>query len=323
MAILSTKLNDTMPATLSYTMDDFSRTVPCKTVLTLGRDKSSDIVLADLMVSRNHAMIRCIGHGDYYLIDGGSSNGSYINQQRVTMPRLLKHGDRIVIGGIEFLFEQEKREVAESDIASMQETIVHDTPEIKKITILVADIRGFTSLSEQISIRTLTQLMNSWFNRVNDIVQQQHGIVDKFIGDCVFARWEADDDEVQPLVRALTAAEAINKMTEELNRTYTELSEDLKIGVGINTGAASVGFGVDNSALGDAVNVAFRLESATKVLGKDIVMSETAYCHLPEKFWKPLTQKIRVKGKRDPVRIFAVDFTDLPALIKSMKKRKK
>lgn len=312
-----------MPATLSYTLDDFSRTVPCKTVLTVGRDKSSDIVLADLMVSRNHAMIRCIGHGDYYLIDGGSSNGSYVNQQRVTVPRLLKHGDRIVIGGVEFLFEQEKREVREPDTVSMQETIVHDTPEIKKITILVADIRGFTSLSEQIPIRTLTQLMNNWFNRVNDIVVNQHGIVDKFIGDCVFARWEADDDELQTVVSALSAANAINKMTEELNHTFTELTEELKIGVGINTGAASVGTGVDSSALGDAVNVAFRLESATKVLGKDIVLSETAYRHLPEKYWKSLTQKIRVKGKRDPVRIFAVDFSNVPMLIKAIKKDKK
>ena len=84
-----------------------------------------------------------------------------------------------------------------------------------------------------------------------------------------------------------------------------------------------MGIGVDNTALGDAVNVAFRLESATKVLGKDIVLSETAYRHLPEKFWKPLTQKIRVKGKRDPVRIFAVDFTDVPMLLQAIKRNNK
>ena len=310
-------------ASLSYTIEDFSKTIPCKTVLTVGRDKSSDIVLADLMVSRNHAMIRRIGNGDYYLIDGGSSNGSYVNQQRVTMPKLLKHGDKITIGGIDFIFEQEATAVAQQqDHVELEETIVHDTPEIKKITILVADIRGFTSLSEEIPIRTLTQLMNNWFNRVNDIIAQQHGIVDKFIGDCVFARWEADDDELKTVVSALSAANAINKMTEDLNHTFTELTEELKIGVGINTGAASVGRGVDSSALGDAVNVAFRLESATKVLGKDIVLSETAYRHLPEKYWKPFTQKIRVKGKRDPVRIFAVDFTDVPMLIKAIKKGK-
>lgn len=312
-----------MSATLSYILEEFSRTVPCKTVLTVGRDKNSDIILGDLMVSRNHAMIRRIGMEDYYLIDGGSANGSYVNRQRVTMPRLLKHGDRIVIGGVEFLFEQDRNEAVESDTISMQETIVHDTPQIKMITILVADIRGFTSLSEQIPIRTLTRLMNTWFNRVSDVVAQENGIIDKFIGDCVFARWEADDDEIETVIRALTAAEAISKVTVELNKNYSELGESLNIGVGINTGAASVGCGMDNTALGDAVNVAFRLESATKMLGRDIVLSETAYRHLPDKYWQDLCQKLRIKGKRDPVRIIAVDFDNVPVLIKAIKKHNK
>jgi adenylate cyclase len=292
-------------------------------VLTIGRDKGSDIVLGDLMVSRNHSMIRRIGSGDYYLIDGGSSNGSYVNQQRVTMPKLLKHGDKITIGGIDFLFEQEAREEKDDDSVVLEDTIVHDTPEIKKITIVVADIRGFTSLSEQIPIRNLTKLMNTWFNEVSDVILKENGIVDKFIGDCVFARWEADDDEIATIVSALKAAEGISKVTENLNKNFKEISEDLHIGVGINTGAASVSKGVDNSALGDAVNVAFRLESATKMLGRDIVLSESAYRHLPQKYWKGQEQKIRVKGKRDPVRIFAVDFDIIPNLITAIKKQKK
>ena len=307
-----------MSASLSYTAEDFDKTIPCKTVLTVGRDKNSDIVLADLMVSRNHAMIRRIGHGDYYLIDGGSSNGSYVNQQRVTMPKLLKHGDKITIGGIDFLFEQEVTIQADEDSIVMEDTIVHDTPEIKKITIIVADIRGFTSLSEQIPIRSLTRMMNTWFNQVSDVILKENGIVDKFIGDCVFARWEADEDEVSTIVSALKAAERISEVTEELNSNFTELSEDLHIGVGINTGAASVTTKVDNSAMGDAVNVAFRLESATKMLGKDIVLSESAYRHFPTQYWKDQEQKIRVKGKRDPVRIFAIDFDVIPGLIEAM-----
>jgi adenylate cyclase len=311
-------------ATISYTLDDFSKTVPIKTVLTVGRDKSSDIILGDLMVSRNHAMIRRIGNADYYLIDGGSANGSYINQQRVTMPRLLRHGDKITIAGIEFLFEQEMTDSTESESnIALEETIVHDTPEIKKITILVADIRGFTTLSEGMPIRTLTSMMNNWFNGVSDVIQKQNGIVDKFIGDCVFARWEADEDEIETVIRSLVAAEAINKVTVKLNKTYKELPEQLRIGVGINTGAASVGTGVDSTALGDAVNVAFRLEGATKMLGKDIVLSETAYKHLPEDFWKDHVQKIRVKGKRDPVRIYAVDFAGVSRLVKALKKARK
>jgi adenylate cyclase len=310
-------------ASLSYTIEDFSKTVPCKSVLTIGRDKNSDIVLGDLMVSRNHSMIRRIGTSDYYLIDGGSSNGSYVNQQRVTMPKLLKHGDKITIGGIDFLFEQETKEVDDEDAVILEDTIVHDTPEIKKITIVVADIRGFTSLSEQIPIRSLTKLMNTWFNEVSDVILKENGIVDKFIGDCVFARWEADSDEIATIISALKAASGISKVTEDLNKNFAEISEDLHIGVGINTGAASVGKGVTNSTLGDAVNLAFRLESATKMLGKDIVLSESAYRHLPQKYWKGQEQKIRVKGKRDPVRIFAVDFDIIPNLITAIKNQNK
>ena len=312
-----------MSAQLSYTVEDFSKTVPCKSVLTIGRDKNSDIVLGDLMVSRNHSMIRRIGHGDYYLIDGGSSNGSYVNQQRVSMPKLLKHGDKITIGGIDFLFEQEEKEEGAEEAVVLEDTIVHDTPEIKKITIVVADIRGFTSLSEQIPIRTLTRMMNTWFNEVSDVIIKQNGIVDKFIGDCVFARWEADDDEISTLINALIAASGISKVTEDLNRNFSEISEDLHIGVGINTGAASVTAGRDNSALGDAVNVAFRLESATKMLGKDIVLSESAYRHFPKKYWKDQEQKIRVKGKRDPVRIFAIDFDIISNLVEAIKQQHK
>lgn len=304
-----------MSATISYTIDEWTKKIPCKTVLTLGRDKASDIVLTDLMVSRNHAMIRRVGHADYYLIDGGSANGSYINRQRVTVPRLLKNGDVISIGRVDFLFEQDPPDSVELDTVCLQETIVHDKPDIKQITILVADIRGFTSLSEGLHIRTLTRMMNTWFNEVSDIIFANNGIVDKFIGDCVFARWETDANQAQTVIRALCAAEDINRATEQLNRDFSEVSEALKIGVGINTGAASVGAGLGNSALGDAVNVAFRLESVTKTLGKDIVMSETAYRHLPRQAWERATQKIRVKGRRDPIRIFALDFTEVQHIL--------
>lgn len=309
-----------MAATLSYTHEDIDKKVPCKSVLTVGRDKSCDIVLVDLMVSRNHAMIRRIGNSDYYLIDGGSSNGSYVNQQRVTTPKLLKNGDRITIGDFEFLFEQEQREEAVVDKISMQETIVENNPQIKRITILVADIRGFTSLSERVPIRTLTRVMNTWFNEVSDVIIGNDGIVDKFIGDCVFARWEADEDERGTVINALTAAAAIAKVTQHLNTEFEEIPEQLMIGVGINTGAASVGNGADQTALGDAVNIAFRLESATKLLGRDMVLSESAYRHLPKALWQSNAQKIKVKGKRDPLRIVAFDFPQVDAILEMARK---
>lgn len=293
-----------------------SKEIACKAVLTLGRDKNSDIVIIDLLASRNHAMIRRLGHSDYYLIDSGSSNGSFVNSHRVAIPRLLKSGDRIQIGGCELMFEQEHKEEDTMDTISMEETIISDRPVIRQITVLVADIRGFTSLSENIDIRTLTRMMTKWFHSVTDVITNHGGIVDKFIGDCVFARWESDINEAQSVMKALQAAVEINDVTEVLNKNSTvEITENLRVGVGINTGVASMGIGQDATALGDAVNIAFRLESATKVLGSDIVMSESSYCALPEDCVGGEKQHIRVKGKRDVLRICSLHFDDVKSML--------
>ncbi|MDY6979024.1 MAG: adenylate/guanylate cyclase domain-containing protein [Pseudomonadota bacterium] len=307
-----------MSTYITYKLDGVVRKVPCKSVLTLGRDMNSDIVLPDLHASRNHAMIRCIGNGDYYLIDSGSSNGSFVNRQRVAMPKLLKNGDRITIGRFEILFEQSSKEAGSFDKMSMQDTVISDSPDIKQITVLVADIRGFTSLSEQVDIRTLTKLMNRWFHNVSNAIFDNAGTVDKFIGDCVFARWESDEDQSKTLKQALSAALLINGITRELNNAFSELPEPVKIGVGINTGAASMGIGQDNTALGDAVNIAFRLESATKILGTDMVLSETAYRHLPAEQLEGKTHHLRIKGKRDPVRICSLEFDEVKEILEQM-----
>lgn len=288
-------------------------------MLTLGRDKNSDIVIIDLLASRNHAMIRRLGTSDYYLIDSGSSNGSFVNSHRVAIPRLLKTGDRIQIGGSELLFEQDHKEEEAMDTISMEETIISDSPVIREITVLVADIRGFTSLSESVDIRTLTHMMTRWFHSVTDVITQHGGIVDKFIGDCVFARWESNSNESPFVIKALQAAIQINNVTEELNKNSAEVevSEKLCVGVGINTGVASMGIGQDATALGDAVNIAFRLESATKVLGTDIVMSESSYRSLPDDCIAGEKQKIRVKGKRDVLRICSLHFDDVKKMLNS------
>lgn len=308
-----------MSAIIRVNSKGVSKGIPCKAVLTLGRDKNSDIVIIDLLASRNHAMIRRLGHSDYYLIDSGSSNGSFVNSHRVAIPRLLKTGDRIQIGGCELVFEQLHKKENTMDTISMEETIISDRPVIRQITVLVADIRGFTSLSESVDIRTLTRMMTKWFHNVTDVITNHGGIVDKFIGDCVFARWESDINEAQSVMKALCAAIEINNVTEELNQNSAEISEKLRVGVGINTGVASMGIGQDATALGDAVNIAFRLESATKVLGSDIVMSESSYCSLPEDCLAGEKQHIRVKGKRDVLRICSLHFDDVKNMLNTFK----
>ena len=304
-----------MSATLRYSYAGQLKEVACETVTTIGRDIHNDIPVDDLTVSRNHAMVRRIGHDDYYLIDSGSANGSFLNGSRISMPSLLKNSDQIKIGSLEISFIQEQKSISGNDTQSMLETVISDTPEINEITILVADIRGFTTLSERVDIRTLTKMMNAWFSQVSDIIMKNGGLVDKFIGDCVFARWQAGAEDKKTIYRILNAAVAIDNATKNISHDFPDVTENIRIGVGINTGAASISAGQDHSAIGDAVNLAFRLESATKVIGKDLVMSECAYKDLPRKYWSTSELHIRVKGKRDPIRIVALNFDEVEKIV--------
>lgn len=313
-----------MPASIHYKVNGKPTELECRAILTIGRDKSNDVVLQELTVSRNHAVIRRLGGGDYYMVDSGSANGSFVNQNRVVVPKLLNHGDVISVGQFDMVFSQLNKGEDHVDSVSMLETIIRDAPVLKQITILVADMRDFTSLSEQVPIHTLTKIMNSWFHQVNQIVAEADGLVDKFIGDCVFARWETDDDHAETIIKALQVAIEINNYTAKLNGQFKDqLPADLKIGVGINTGTASVGgVGNDNTALGDAVNIAFRMESSTKTLGRDVVISEYSFKYLPEKIWHGKVQPITVKGKRDPVGILALNFSETEKLIKKLTSKK-
>jgi adenylate cyclase len=301
-----------MTAYLTFPSESGMENVPCGVVTTIGRDRSNAIVLPDLQVSRNHAMVRRLGNADYYLIDSGSANGSKVNTRRITSPTLLHDGDRITIGTTEFRFAQETRSPTLNDSVSLQETVIAHTPLIKEITILVADIRGFTTVSEQLPIQTLTRLMNAWFEHVSDIIERNCGTLDKFIGDCVFARWDGDNPCAN-IANALRTACQVRSITARLSTTFPEIIEPLRIGAGINTGMASLGIGSDNTALGDAVNTAFRLETATKELGTDIVLSKSSYVCLPEHLWRGTEQMLKLKGKHQAVHVVGLSFEQAEA----------
>lgn len=305
-----------MTAYLKYFSQDSEECIPCGTVTSVGRDRGNDIVLPDLKVSRHHALVRRLGKSSYYLIDSGSSNGSRVNDRRITSPTLLVDADRITFGGTSVVFVQESQPSTFSDSLSMQATMIMDEPVIKEITILVADIRGFTVLSEQLSIQTLTRLMNQWFDQVSEAIVKNGGTVDKFIGDCVFARWESDSSR-KNVLDALRTACVLGRVTTDLHQVFPELSEPLRMGVGINTGMASLEVGSDNTALGDAVNIAFRLETASKEMGTDIVLSESAYHNLPSHYWSGKEQSIKLKGKSAAVKVVGIGYEYVKEMLAS------
>ncbi|MGW8246906.1 MAG: FHA domain-containing protein [Acidiferrobacterales bacterium] len=305
-----------MPAYLSTNLAPEGERVECKTIVTIGRDAGCDIVLDDKKASRNHAMLRQLGNGDYYLIDEGSSNGCYVNGKLITAPTLLKDGDRLGVGETVLVFHQE----AGSGSGGIENTgedtvIVAPTGDIRMFTILVADIRGYTTISENTPIKVLTKMMNAWFNRTRECIYEHHGVVDKFIGDCVYARWEVRDDAAGTVVDALGAACELNIISRDLVNTYPEVSNPLNIGVGINTGTAALGADVTESAIGDAVNLAFRLEGLSKEMGKDVIIGRNAYEFLPEGVWRSQQTSMKVKGKTDPVDVWGLKFVEAESIL--------
>lgn len=186
-------------------------------------------------------------------------------------------------------------------------------PVSREITILFSDIRGFTTLSETRSPEAVVTLLNEHFTCQTEVIFAHGGTVDKFMGDAVMAFWNAPVDLQD---HARRAVEAALDMTVELDRFRNELMEkepslgDFDIGIGIHTGPAVVGFlgsqtRVEYTAIGDAVNLACRIEGSTKGVARVLVSDATrlacgdtagiSFIHRGE---------FHVKGREQPVDLF-------------------
>ena len=189
--------------------------------------------------------------------------------------------------------------------------------ELKVMTVMFCDIRGFTALSEGLDAHTLTGYVNSFLSPMTEIITAHGGTIDKFIGDCVMAFWNAPLDDPDHARHAVAAAEAMRRRIVELNREWAEEARrggpphlPLRVGIGINTGECCVGnFGshqrFDYSLLGDPVNLASRLESLTKIYGVELIIGEDTAALLGRDDLIEL-DLVAVKGKTRAVRIYTV-----------------
>ena len=186
--------------------------------------------------------------------------------------------------------------------------------ETRNMTFLFCDIRGFTPISEQYKTNPqgLTELVNRFLTPMTDIIMDNEGTIDKYMGDCIMAFWNAPLDVRYQEYMAVKTSVEMYKHLEILN---AELVEEgllpINIGVGINTGEVVVGnMGsnqrFDYSVLGDAVNLAARLEGQTKSYGVKTIIGEETKKALNEEYLTLELDKIAVKGKTEPVTIYTV-----------------
>jgi len=181
--------------------------------------------------------------------------------------------------------------------------------ESRELTVLFSDIRDFTSISEGLEASQLADMLNAYLSCMTDLIQKQNGTIDKYIGDAIMAFWGAPMSDARHATDGVLTAMAMQTILHELNpRLQAQGFPPVKIGVGVNSGRMSVGnmgsdFRMSYTVMGDAVNLASRLEGLTKQYGVGVLIGELTREMSPELRYV-LVDRVRVKGKEKPVAIY-------------------
>ncbi len=182
--------------------------------------------------------------------------------------------------------------------------------EVSELTVMFSDIRGFTTLSEGMDPDDLVHLLNEYFSAMTDVLYKHLGTLDKYIGDAIMAFWGSPYPQKDHAYRACCCALEMVDRLAELNRAWTAHGRpEIANGIGLNTGPVNVGnIGSDKrlawTVMGDNVNLASRLEGMTKEYRVRVIISEYTYAQVSEQFLAREVDKIRVKGKQQPVTIY-------------------
>ncbi len=198
-------------------------------------------------------------------------------------------------------------EIAEQ-IAKDPRTVSFE-PTSRECTVLFTDVRGFTTISEGLDPKALSELMNEFLTPLTEVIFKYNGTIDKYMGDCIMAFWGAPLDNPAHAHVGVLAGLEMHRVLAALQPKFKEKNwPEIKIGVGLNTGRVSVGNMGSQirrayTVMGDAVNLASRLEGITKEYGVDIIVGEETMKAAPDIVFREL-DRVRVKGKENAVTIF-------------------
>lgn len=196
-------------------------------------------------------------------------------------------------------------------VDEMAKNPVHYSMEGKseQLTVLFADVRGFAAIAEGLPAKELARLVNEYLSAMTYVIQKNRGTLDKYIGDAIMAFWGAPIRDTEHARHAILSALDMQAAAQRLSADFASRGwPSLKIGIGINTGTMIVGdmgskVRKSYTVIGDAVNLASRLEGITKYYGAQIIVSESTQADITDIVFREL-DRVRVKGKADVVVIF-------------------
>lgn len=250
-----------------------------------------------------------IGHGDLdqqvtlYTSDEFEDLAQAINKMTIG----LKERERLKMNFARYVSQHVLDAILKSDKPTKLEG------ERRKITVLFSDIRQFTHLSEALPPEQVVMLLNEYFGVMLDVIFKYQGTLDKFLGDGIMVEFGAPlDDSMQELHAINTALEMQQQLHELCTRWAQEGKPHIDMGIGIHTGLAVVGnIGsekrMEYTAVGDTVNVAARLEQATKILKTPILISEMTYMAVKDKYHFHCLGPITLAGKTLPITVYSIE----------------
>ncbi len=277
----------------------------------IGRGEGVAVRLTDASVSRQHAAIRH-EHAVFWITDLGSANGTFVNGLALTATRVLRNGDKVQLGSVVLMFEESgqaetsNRSEEKTRIARLEPQPLQPVP----VTILVGDLKGFTAICARLSAGEVAELLREWYADCDAILKRHGATIDAFIGDGVFAYWHGVDHDIR--ISALRAAETLRAVeTVPASPTRRLLNDRYGAGldcrIGLHVGRAAVGAmgkGV-NTALGDDVNIAFRIEGLTRVIDQPILVSAAFADGFPGEQLRTCG-KHTAKGLEEPIEVFGL-----------------
>jgi adenylate cyclase len=236
--------------------------LPIQGNLSIGRSPKTSLILDSPKVSRRHAIINVQDVGEFWLIDLGSSNGTFLNGRRLLQPVRLCNLDQIVIGDSVFTFRQPD-EITDAYRTTQIERTIREIENVP-CWLLVADIENFTPLSRSLTSDHLAVMIGGWVATCKEIIESHDGVMDKYLGDGFLAYWRDNENATRNVVPTLAELKQVQ------SRNAPRFRIVLHFGLVAIGGMPSMG---EESLMGKDVNFVFRMEKLAGSLGISVLTS--------------------------------------------------
>jgi adenylate cyclase len=249
---------------IAWLESDMGARTPIQGTCSLGRAAINDVVLSDDKVSRRHAMINVQSQGEYWLVDLGSANGTYLNERRVTQPCRLTDRDKIAIARHQFLFRTTKH--ATPNGGERPTETIQDVRTVE-CWLLLADIENSTHFLQRLAASDIPRVTGRWLAACKQLIDENKGTINKYLGDGFFAYWLHGEGTPAAVARAIKGLREVQSQDGPRFRVVLHFGQ---VSIG---GGASMG---EECLMGPQVNFAFRLEKLAGSLGTPCLVSEAA-----------------------------------------------